>query len=290
MDHIKKLQNGNEPIGISENMNLDVTNLDGDMIVEHISISPGGNLLQDKVILNNYVYMYFVLEGDLQFSIKETSYVINMLQNQIWYVEYQNDLTVSYKVFNEFSGLCVALPKYIIESWGNRFELPEWLMPCLDGFYNIKQINFSKSHHRNLFLAKQIVDLEKNTLSNKLARDSFLLLIFSNMIESFGLQNNRSAIDHLIYLINEKPFEDYKLAELAKIIGTNEFYLKQKFKEETGVSIGKYIRDLRMSKALDLVVLNKLTTKEVAYKLGYTDVGYFARLFKAKYGYTPSEI
>ncbi|MBP6563746.1 MAG: helix-turn-helix transcriptional regulator, partial [Neisseriaceae bacterium] len=101
---------------------------------------------------------------------------------------------------------------------------------------------------------------------------------------------NNNFIDDVLFIIHKDPLTKWHLPTLAKHVGTNECYLKQEFKNKTGISIGRYIKNLRMQEALELIINHKLSTKEAAYKIGYTDVGYFARIFKQQFGYTPSDL
>ena len=66
--------------------------------------------------------------------------------------------------------------------------------------------------------------------------------------------------------------------------------LQRAFLQHFGVSPKQYVIKLRLHKALQLLVENKLSVKEVAFACGFTDEKYFSRAFKAKYGYPPSQL
>ena len=66
--------------------------------------------------------------------------------------------------------------------------------------------------------------------------------------------------------------------------------LQRAFLQHFGSSPKQYVIKLRLHKALQLLVENKLSVKEVAFACGFSDEKYFSRAFKAKYGYPPSQL
>ncbi len=66
--------------------------------------------------------------------------------------------------------------------------------------------------------------------------------------------------------------------------------LQRAFLQRFGVSPKQYIIKLRMSKALQLLIENRLSVKEIAYLCGFSDDKYFSRAFREKYGYPPSQL
>ena len=58
------------------------------------------------------------------------------------------------------------------------------------------------------------------------------------------------------------------------------------FKNELNQGITSYINDLRLEKSKAL--LEEHSVKEVASLVGFEDANYFSRIFKKKYGVSPS--
>jgi AraC-like DNA-binding protein len=77
------------------------------------------------------------------------------------------------------------------------------------------------------------------------------------------------------------------LAELAKIVGLNEFKLKKGFKEIYQHTVFGYLNDYRLEKARQLLLHKTQSIKEIADNLGYSSVQYFTRAFKKKFGVPP---
>jgi AraC-like DNA-binding protein len=75
---------------------------------------------------------------------------------------------------------------------------------------------------------------------------------------------------------------------LARQLAISERQLYRKIKEQTGLSPQKYILCFRLEQAMKYIVNGHCySVKELAYKIGYQNVGYFIRQFYKKYGKTP---
>lgn len=79
------------------------------------------------------------------------------------------------------------------------------------------------------------------------------------------------------------------LEGLADIMGVSPFYLSKLFKEETGETYINYVTSARLEKAKKLLSDGALIIKEISAGVGYNDQNYFSKLFRQKYGETPSE-
>ena len=75
------------------------------------------------------------------------------------------------------------------------------------------------------------------------------------------------------------------LAEQAKI---SEEHLSRQFKKEVGTTLGSYIADMRTKKAAELLKTTQLSISEISMYVGYSDSNYFVKVFKKRYGMTPS--
>ncbi|MEV3961938.1 helix-turn-helix domain-containing protein [Nocardia sp. NPDC050193] len=76
-------------------------------------------------------------------------------------------------------------------------------------------------------------------------------------------------------------------ATLAAVHHISVRYLHKLF-EPTGVSAGQWIRRRRLERArAELTGRLDLAVSEVAHRCGFTDAGYFGRVFKREYGVTP---
>ncbi|OWW26288.1 hypothetical protein B4Q04_00970 [Zobellia sp. OII3] len=66
-------------------------------------------------------------------------------------------------------------------------------------------------------------------------------------------------------------------------------YLSKLFSRREGISIEKYVINLKTEKAKELIQMNELSFSEIAYALGYKSSSHLARQFKSVTGYSMTE-
>ncbi len=89
--------------------------------------------------------------------------------------------------------------------------------------------------------------------------------------------------------IETRIAEDLSLEEVAEAINVSPFYLSRLFKEVKGENYINYLTDLRMRKARELLRNPRTPIKEISAEVGFNDQNYFSRIFKNKFGMTPTE-
>ena len=83
--------------------------------------------------------------------------------------------------------------------------------------------------------------------------------------------------------------EKISLDDVSKAVSLNSDYLCRLFKQEIGEPMFRYINDLRMRKAAQLIDEGYTYMRGVAADVGIDDQFYFARVFKKYHGISPSE-
>ncbi len=77
--------------------------------------------------------------------------------------------------------------------------------------------------------------------------------------------------------------------QLAGAVGRNRTYLCTCFKEETGLSVGDYITQLKIDEAKRLLRVTDKPLHAIAEHLGFATQSYFQKVFKKQVGVTPLE-
>ena len=75
--------------------------------------------------------------------------------------------------------------------------------------------------------------------------------------------------------------------ELAGMVYLSPGYLSAVFKEETGVTLNRYIREVRMEKARELVEGTNMKIAQIAKEVGFSNSSYFCRSFREFFGNSP---
>ncbi len=140
-------------------------------------------------------------------------------------------------------------------------------------------------------------------------------LLFNNLLESWNGQRSVNQSKSIIYKILEKIEKDQRSSLEDSTFSRCVSYIDEHFREPEldintvrnvgfisasslqrsfnahfGMSPKQYLLKLRMNHALELLVENVLSVKEIAFACGFNDEKYFSRVFKSKYGYPPSQM
>jgi TolB-like protein/AraC-like DNA-binding protein len=83
--------------------------------------------------------------------------------------------------------------------------------------------------------------------------------------------------------------EQFGVSELARAIGMSRSNLHRKIKSVSGKSVSRFIQEVRLSKAHELLKDSDLTVSEVAYRVGFGSATYFTKCFHDHFGYPPGE-
>ena len=75
--------------------------------------------------------------------------------------------------------------------------------------------------------------------------------------------------------------------ELASMVYLSPGYLSAVFKEETGVTLNRYIREVRMNKARELLEGTNMKIAQIAKEVGFSNSSYFCRSFREFFGCSP---
>ena len=90
-------------------------------------------------------------------------------------------------------------------------------------------------------------------------------------------------------LMRERVHHSLRTEDVAEALGVGYSWLRQTFKRVTGTSPTQYKNRLLMSRAKELLVVENQTITEIAYTLGFENVGQFSTAFRKMEGVTPRQ-
>lgn len=96
-------------------------------------------------------------------------------------------------------------------------------------------------------------------------------------------------VHSVITLMRENLHRKLAGNELAEAVSLSETHLRRLFKDETGTSLMRYLRRLRMQQAKELLETTFLSIKEIAARGGINNVSHFVRDFAKVYGRAPAQ-
>ena len=81
----------------------------------------------------------------------------------------------------------------------------------------------------------------------------------------------------------------FSLDFLAEQLELSSRHLTRKLKKIIGLTGGQYLQEVRLNYARELLETGNFTTKELSQKVGFSSPDYFARLYRDRFGHTPSQ-
>lgn len=136
-----------------------------------------------------------------------------------------------------------------------------------------------------LLLMKNLVDSRKNLWEHFKALDMLLVddIDVSSIDDKF-LQNVFNTIK--INLGNEQ----FGVEDITRAVGFSRSQLHRKLKALSGKSANQLITEVRLNEAHRLLKLKTASVSEIAYSVGYSNLSYFTKSFKEKFGQLPSKV
>ena len=95
-------------------------------------------------------------------------------------------------------------------------------------------------------------------------------------------------IELVISQIKANPARSWETAQLAAQVNLSASRFRHLFKEETGLTMTLYLRELRLLRSELLLRTTFLSIKEVMHRAGLTSTSHFVQYFKDRYGLTPT--
>jgi AraC-like DNA-binding protein len=96
------------------------------------------------------------------------------------------------------------------------------------------------------------------------------------------------TVERVLALIEEHPDRPLTLTDLASHAGVGARRLQQGFHEHVGVSPMEYLRQTRLRRARHDLLHTEDSVTEIAFRWGFTQTGRFARMYRERFGETPS--
>lgn len=83
--------------------------------------------------------------------------------------------------------------------------------------------------------------------------------------------------------------DEISLNTIAAEVGMSPSYFSSIFSKEMGKTFVKYLTEIRMDRAKELLMCSSMKTSEIGYEVGYKDPHYFSYIFKKTQNCTPKE-
>ena len=102
--------------------------------------------------------------------------------------------------------------------------------------------------------------------------------------------NDAALMEKIMKAVNDRLDDDtFNVEALADEVGLSRVQLHRRMKELTGITVGEFIRNIRLQQAAKLLEAGDTSVAQVTYAVGFSNPNHFTTAFKRHFGVTPSE-
>lgn len=240
-------------------------------------------ITQHDFFMNQDVTLYFVLAGHLEIiqngQIRQLNsgdiYLVNH-KEIIGLVGSKDNTVVSVCLrFNSLQNEAVAFQLNRPLSWAYRQDAYPLIARCLASLiieWLKKETGYQAIADGELSRLKGLL-LRHIPNQSQAADDGVLISSKNNQIVAY---------------INDHFHEKISLSDLSERFYVSKFYLAHSFKQQIGLSVGSYLKEIRLLHSLELLEKTDETLTDIALKNGFASLRAFSDAFKEKYQESPS--
>ena len=236
----------------------------------------------------------FVIDGGATFDIEDTIYEvltgdILIIPAKTWYSAKTKDFCEYF--FFHFSGKIDkvdTMPAFSTINNSFSFYLQKLEHECI--YFNLKNSNKDVFDKVYTSIINCMEYRSYSTQSGRLLFDAEFLkimLLLGEIVEK--TYNYKSVVvKKMIIYIKKNLTKPLSLSEISSECSVSAPYASHIFKKHMNMTVTEYINSEKLYYACDLIRNTSMNISEIADYLGYSDVFYFSKLFKKKFGISPS--
>ncbi|EOS23419.1 hypothetical protein C806_02924 [Lachnospiraceae bacterium 3-1] len=141
-------------------------------------------------------------------------------------------------------------------------------------------------YEKVLILAEAL--FQENDLKTMLKEYERIIEFMMDSLENEKVDESR-IVQNIKNLVEKEYMKDISLNYVADKVNLAPAYVSYIFKKETNQTLVKFITDVKMQKAKQLLEEGNLKIVQIGRACGYGNQSYFNRLFKNYYGVTPKQ-
>ena len=109
--------------------------------------------------------------------------------------------------------------------------------------------------------------------------------LFSILLEEGG--TSADYVEKALSYMNAEYINDITVQQIAESLGLNRSYFSELFSRQMGVSPQKYLINLRLERAAELLTVYGESPATAGLSVGYPDIYHFSKIFKKHFGLSP---
>ncbi|MGI1678321.1 MAG: helix-turn-helix domain-containing protein [Cellvibrionaceae bacterium] len=164
----------------------------------------------------------------------------------------------------------------------------DFFITQVDNLYCAASINSLADltvHFIKLIYGNEIAHHIERNFSHEIRRDYESMRYFEGSTD----QHSDETILQTQVWLQDNYSSDIQFSTLAGHFDLSVRSFNRRFKLATGKTPLKYLQEIRIGIARDLLQTTNLSISEIAYRVGYHDLGHFSSLFKKTFNATPHD-
>jgi AraC-like DNA-binding protein len=137
-----------------------------------------------------------------------------------------------------------------------------------------------------------VQDLFSGKISNPFdnsARSYGLCMALMEETGNTGDIKEKDSFTELQVMLQDNLYRRIPVGEMAAAMNFSRSHFTRLFTRQLGMSPGKYLEELRLKTARDMLTSGNISVKETAIQAGLRDVNYFCRIFRKRFGVSPGK-
>ena len=273
-------------------------------LTKPVSCSMFGRMMQHHGWHRKYTHtnkdhlLVFVISGSAVFYIQEKPYPaqagdVLVIPAGIPYSA-NTDASCEYYFFRFGADLCCADRPCVLPAMDRSFSFTVRRVPHRTVQFSLKTV-LQEDYQK--FYQSIISCVEYNsagTFSQRLALDlelSKILLLLSQIRERNSAANRYPLVlEQMLSYTHKHLTEPLTTSDLCRACGISTSYGARLFRKYFNTTITAYIRGEKLYYACELMNSTEMNISQIASYLGFCDVYYFSKCFKARFGKAPTRM
>lgn len=262
-----------------------------------ITVRPHSRFINFPEHSHNYIEMMYICKGSVTHIIDGKRIVMEKgdflildqhTKHEILRAEY-DDVGINFIALPEFFEIPLHMLRErnsIAEFFFNMFRKRTTFSPYL--LFQLKDNPFIENLMENLILSLLDGKAENDEINQYTMGLVFLYLLkhMDSLKQDSSMDYQEVILQATLQYINT-GYKDAQLSTIAEDFHQSLSVLSKLIKEKTGFTFQELLMRKRFQRAVMLLEESDLTIEEIAESVGYENISYFYRQFKARYGMTP---
>lgn len=268
--------------------------------LSRLAFAPG---TKTQLHTHDYIELAYIVEGEFRQKILGKDIIFSqgdfcLIDGNCLHQDYLSDFPATILFLGIANDMFTEIMKENIATQ----KLVSFLQSVLIHQKDVQQyLHFKPGHDSSIKQMEDILflllnELCINDIASSYIRKGLLFRIFRLLSTEYDFslsKEQRKTLNWIIYEeISEymkRHYADISIQDLVNEFHFQEDYFNRLIKNKTGMTYSEYLQNIRLEKARSLLMDSKISIDKICESVGYHNKGFFYKLFKEKYGMTPSQ-